>query len=811
LLLVLAGCRQPSPASAAQSYQHAWLDLQRGDLSNALQEADQELKRFPAQDSEWHWKFLTLKAEALLRKGSDQETLDLLWPTVPESLRSSDVAVWQRLTEGSASAYLYRLDEATRFLGEAKALASQYHPELLGDVALRTGTLDFLRGDIRGASAAYASALQIARERKDRFLEVASLGSLGLIATQQEHYDQAIDLNRAALGLSETAGAEGSKTNILGNMAWGLFELGDYNRSLELFRQAEEAAGKEGNRGAELNWKIDVGALDFYVHDYASAVSELRDALDLARKVNQPSEEAAALNALAAVAFAQTQLDAAESYDRQALALFQQIHDRAGNLSSTLIEARIENANQDRVSAERLLKGILNDPDAEPSERWEAQARLATVYADAGRPADAEREFRGAIATIETARGSVHDEELRLSFFSNAIEFYDDYVEFLIAQHRTDDALDVATLTHARTLVEGLGLAEKDQGTRSDWQSAARRNRATILSYWLGSRHSYLWAIPPSGPVRFFTLPSAGQIGPTVRSYSEALLGARDPLESANEDGERLYKTLVQPALGLIPKGSRVIVVPDASLYGLNFESLPVKSPSPHYWIEDVTVTNASSLVLAAGGSSLPRAKGGRLLLIGNPTSPGEEFPDLPQARTEIKGILKYFPAKSTDVITGKDATPQAYMASQPGQFSYIHFVAHGTSSETTPLESAVILSRQGDSFKLYGRDIAALPLRGALVTISACRGVGSRNYSAEGLVGLSWAFLRAGARGAIAALWEVDDASTATLMDHFYEQLSKGAEPAAALRSAKLVLLHSHTVYQKPFYWAPFQFYSGK
>jgi CHAT domain-containing protein len=105
---------------------------------------------------------------------------------------------------------------------------------------------------------------------------------------------------------------------------------------------------------------------------------------------------------------------------------------------------------------------------------------------------------------------------------------------------------------------------------------------------------------------------------------------------------------------------------------------------------------------------------------------------------------------------------------------------------------------------------VVKLPLQGALVTISACHGVGSRNYSGEGLVGLSWAFLRAGARAVIAALWEVDDASTASLMDQFYDELSKGTDPATALRDAKLKLLHSGTVYQKPFYWAPFQYYAG-
>jgi len=127
-------------------------------------------------------------------------------------------------------------------------------------------------------------------------------------------------------------------------------------------------------------------------------------------------------------------------------------------------------------------------------------------------------------------------------------------------------------------------------------------------------------------------------------------------------------------------------------------------------------------------------------------------------------------------------------------------------------LDSAIILSRDGkniDSFKLYARDIIQHPLRADLVTISACYGAGERAYSGEGLVGLSWAFLRAGAHNVIAALWEATDVSTERLMARFYDELDKGATPDVALRTAKLALLRE-TAFRNPFYWAPFQLYAG-
>jgi CHAT domain-containing protein len=102
-------------------------------------------------------------------------------------------------------------------------------------------------------------------------------------------------------------------------------------------------------------------------------------------------------------------------------------------------------------------------------------------------------------------------------------------------------------------------------------------------------------------------------------------------------------------------------------------------------------------------------------------------------------------------------------------------------------------------------------PIDARLVTISACYGSGSRAYAGEGLVGLSWAFLRAGAHSVIGALWEVSDDSTPRLMDSLYQSIGDGQPPASALRNAKLALLHSRGRFRLPFYWAPFQIYTRR
>jgi CHAT domain-containing protein len=268
-----------------------------------------------------------------------------------------------------------------------------------------------------------------------------------------------------------------------------------------------------------------------------------------------------------------------------------------------------------------------------------------------------------------------------------------------------------------------------------------------------------------------------------------------------------LSDILLSPVRPYLKKGDRVIVVPDGALSAVNFETLPVFEGTPHYWLEDATVAVAPALYTL--DSPPPVAKGRRsLLLIGDPEAYEPKYPRLRHAAEEIADIRKAFSFADTSVYTGSLASPVAYENALPGEFSMIHFAAHAEANPESPLDSAVILSRSTEGFKLYARDILKSPLRTDLVTISACRSAGDKAYSGEGLVGFAWAFLHAGSRSVIAGLWDVADRSTAQLMTVLYRELAGGAAPIDALRTAKLSLLKAGGVVQKPYYWGPFQLY---
>lgn len=816
LLLVIgmsipsSGCQ--SGASADATLLRIREEMGRGQLDGALRDVNAALLRYKNENPQWGARFLVEKAHVLMLRGSYSESLQLLSESPPPSLRQSEVEVERKMVQGVVYSYLQQFELSDRALSEAEAIASQIHSSLLGDVAQARGILEMDRKNYAKAAEAYRAAAAFAKEHNLARAELNALGSLGNVAMLQEHYDEALDRFKTALDRSRLLAVPRAEANALGNLGWTYSVVGDFENAEDFLKGAERKSLLAGLLNDRTYWLNSLAEVYFRQGRYVEAQFEEEEALALARRQDDKGTLTECLNTLSEIALATGHVELAENYNREALRIEQAGLDQFGIASSTIIAGRIAAAEKEYKEAGRTFQTIIGDRAVQTALRWEAEASLAQVHAAQGNAALAAREFGESIRTITRARDGIQNEEFRLSFLSSAIRFYDAYVNFLIEQKRRLDALKIADKSRAQTLEQGLSLGTKGkarQSRASHPEEIARRLNATLLFYWLGEERSHLWVITAKG-ISLFSLPGRAEIDATVKSYLDSFTLPRDPLEAGNADAKKLYATLVQPAEKLIPKNSRVILLPDRGLYSLNFETLIVPGPKPHYWIEDVTLTTASSLSLLSRTSLSPPAKTTSLFLMGDALSASPDFPPLPQASKEVGLVQNYFPKDGRTVLTAAQATASHFLSGKPETSSYLHFASHGTASTAHPLESAVILSPDGDSYKLYARDVVQHPLRAYLVTISACNGSGLRTYAGEGLVGLAWAFLRAGAHNVIAGLWEVSNASTPQLMDELYKGLNAGKDPASALRDAKLTLVHATGNYKRPFYWAPFQLYAG-
>lgn len=801
-LLFAFGCQKHHRPQDA--YQAATVDFESGNLPHALTEAKAGVEEFHSQP-EWAEKFSLLAAEVMVWQGQYKDAFALLDRGAPAS---NELIVKQKALQSLAHAFLQDFDLADHLASDAEQLATASAPERLADVYLSRGVLNVLMGNYPRAEEYFLREIPIARAQNRDFLVLAGLGNLGTVNVRLRHYDKAIDLfsGVAEIGRKNNNTLQIQKAS--GSLAWCYLRLGNYEKALELYTQAESLAAQMGMKKDQRDWLEAIGSVHLQQNDSAGAEPYLQRALVLARQIGDKAKIAVVLTDLSLVSIDQDKLDAAERYNHEALALENEIHDHVWLNLSRETEALIQQSRGNFPESEKLFRQVIVESGEEVTLRWESEAMLAETYAARKRNAAAEAQYRRALATVDAARAAVSREELRISFLTTASNFYNSYIDFLVAHGRARDALQVAEHSRAETLSEGLGL-KVGKGAPFQPELAARRAHGVVLAYWLKPRRSYLWVVTPQ-KVEVFALPPAEQIEAAVRSYNKALLGPRDVLETANANGQQLYSTLVAPAAKQIAHGSRVVIVADGALHTLNLETLLVPGPQLHYWIEDVELTNSPSLELLAASEAASKPARENLFVMGNPLPANADFPALAQAKLEMQTIKKHFTPTQCTSLEGKQATARAYLSSDVGNYSYIHFGTHGTASRVAPLESSIILSPEGDDYKLYAREIATHPLHAELVTISACYGAGTRAYTGEGLVGLSWAFLRAGAHNVVAALWEVNDASTPQLMDSMYKKLLDRATPAEALRFAKIEMLHSQGVYRHPFYWAAFQCYTG-
>jgi CHAT domain-containing protein len=735
---------------------------------------------------------------------------------------TGDLAIDRLIILSLAEARTGELAQAKQSIADAESLGDHNCNKapissICADVISAKGSLALEENDLMHAQYFFQRSLDIARANHDRFLEARTLLNLGVVDLQLYHYEDALEPSQAASDIARTIGANQTLEKAQGNAGWAYYATGDYDRALISFNAAGESAQKLGSPIDEGQWLNTAGMCESRLGNLRAAQNLYRRSLALARALGNAEEISQVELALASLLLHSPNPEAAEPYIREAGELAKQRGSISDEQLARQLQGQLLVQRGDLSQATALLRDVERQAAPFPAVHLDTQHSLAQLYDKAGSEKQTELWYQRAVATYRSQRSELRTDDARLPFSQNGHDLYMDYVAYLVGNHRTDEALSLIDQGRAETLAEGLGFQNQPPSARSrpiSLKALARQSHAVILVYAMSQDVSYLWAAngTESG---FYLLPKRATILAAVAEHRRALLAARDLLAEQHPATLNLYAMLVKPAERLIHHGDRVFIVA-GGINGLNFETLLTPGQSSHYWIEDVTITHLAAVRFLAQAARQPAhnstAHASRLLIIGNPIYTGQQYPPLPNAAAEVTDVAAHFPDNARTVLTGVHASPDAYMQSDPSRFNYIHFVSHATASRLVPLDSAVILSAHGtpDSGKLYARDILSRPLHAELVTISACQGSGVRAYTGEGLVGLAWAFLRAGSRNVIGALWDVSDASTPELMQHLYNGIAAGNPPDVALRAAKLEMLHSRGVFRKPIYWGAFQLYSS-
>jgi CHAT domain-containing protein len=320
------------------------------------------------------------------------------------------------------------------------------------------------------------------------------------------------------------------------------------------------------------------------------------------------------------------------------------------------------------------------------------------------------------------------------------------------------------------------------------------------------------YLLTDSGSVAFVVTPdtlAALDLGVRRSDLARLVEFSRALIEVGPEPGgtqwqgplRRLHAYLVGPAedAGLLRRVERLVLVPHAELHYVPFAALMDRSDA--YLAERYSIGFApsASVWLSLGDRPTSAVVGGVLALAPRPDA-------LPATGREVAAVARSNPGAAR-VLRGPEAS-EARLRLLAGEHRVIHLATYGLLNTRNPLFSYVDLrGGGGQDGRLEVHEVFGLELGADLVVLSACQtalGSGALADVPEGddWVGLTRAFLHAGAARVAATLWAVEDESSADLMERFYEARAMGHDDMQALATAQRSMLQRAAT-AHPFHWA--------
>lgn len=370
---------------------------------------------------------------------------------------------------------------------------------------------------------------------------------------------------------------------------------------------------------------------------------------------------------------------------------------------------------------------------------------------------------------------------------------------------------DVVTRIHRSNPVPGA-LVRVNSCDSDRLRACLPDDETVLIEYVVGSEASYAFCVSRKGTTSA-VLPRAEELVPLIERYLKLIVLEEEEPFSGLPGGRRLYDILLGPFAAELGQARRIIIIPDAELFNLPFEALVRGGEHPgssRFLIEDFELSYAPSaacfLDLAGRRPARPYHTDLLAVACSGPSRPTPSTPALVHTAGEVRAIAGFFPAARRKVLAGSDATEGAVKQAALRGTRFIHFAAHGILDPGSWRRSALLLRADAEGREdgfLQPADISTLALDAEMVVLSACRSAEGTRVRGVGILGLSTAFLAAGARSVVSSLWEVPDRSTARLMKDLYAALARGESGAAALRRAKIAALRSR--YGHPRRWAGF------
>lgn len=753
--------------------------------------------------------------------------------------------------------------ERTLLLTRAEGLGGRNEVLYLNNLGIAYKEL----GEYDKALAYYEEALARAQALRALDYEAAILNNMGSVERLRSDHAKALGFHTRALAASRASGAKPTEARSLNTIGLTHYELGDYAAALDFHRQALAIRRELADRAAEAASLDGAGLALHRLGDDAGAREALQSALTIRRAIREQYGEADTLQHFALLERDRNNLGDALRHIEAAVALEETLRARitSPDLRASYVAAAYDKYELFIDVRQRLH---LAEPAAGHAaaaltinERARARVLLESLV-------DARVDLRHGIepTLLERERLLQRQLDAAATQLSRSLARPQGKDQSSAVAERLDRLTADYRRLQAEIRQQAPRYAAATQSQPLDAAAIQQQvldDDTVLLEFALGEDRSWLWAVTPTS-LESVELPPRREVERAVRSLYQGLTARqRQPGESgaayasrvaaadaaleertrvvsrmllggvARElDTEWRRKRLVVTAAGVLEylpfavlKDSggtvlaarhEIVMIPSASVLAtLRREAIDrVRAPRPLAILADPVFAKDDPRLTASASPSASPAPAR------NPAAAADRIVDglyardglsrLPFSREEANTITTFTGTAATLKAVDFKASRALALSGALGGHRIVHFATHGVVDSARPSLSALILSlvdesgaRQNGYLRLH--DIYNLRLDADLVVLSACHTALGRDIKGEGLVGLTRAFIYAGAPRVVASLWQVNDLATAELMKKFYRgMLQQRRRPAAALRAAQLEMAKDPR-WKAPYYWAGF------
>ena len=631
-----------------------------------------------------------------------------------------------------------------------------------GSIQMSLCTLKYSMGLNEEAADHCKAAAEIGASRADTALESRATSGLAAALRVLGRSEEAIVTSRRALALTPNGSRQ--RALALTFLASCLADLGDHNRALELFRQAESIYSKSDTVLSVVRSKISIAQTLLALELADQAFSVIEDAFSLSANLDWQLTIARVLETRARILAVQGDLFTARQNVEEAFSLIESIRPNAPDpRSRALLLAAKRHIYELRVE---LAMGAGEHKDHRDT------------------PAGLEAAEQASARTLIDILNKTDDEESKSES------------KFALSAHEI--------------------------------QNSVISSDTALLRFFLGTKSSFSWLVTPRGiesrelPSRKVIDEKSFELATLLRDPDpKTPTGNRDYSKVAAELSGLLQLRQTLSSF----EGRSLVIVPDGNLHLLPFSMLPISSKTEDLLIDRfVTTYSLSATALVAQRALKNRqTSNGKLAVLADPVFRGDDerlsnspsalcnapsnLPRLPQTAEEAAAIAS-LGAPAADVFYGFEANKSILLSGGLSDYRYLHFATHGVVNPQEPDQATLILScfsKNGDSVdsRVTLNDLESLKLNAELVVLSACRTAQGEHIFGEGLMGLTRGFMNAGVPRVVASLWTVQDSVTRELMQDFYIRLlNHKMTPAMALHEAQLELRRYRPA---PYHWAAF------